>query len=207
MSKWLSRTTAALLVALATSCATQTKLTDVWKSDSATGAMSNILVIAIAKDQARRRTFEDAFVVSLTDKGVQAESSYLLLPDEEELTKESIQASIKGRSFQGVIVTRLLGIDNKETYVPPRSYTAPVYRGMGLYGYYGQTFQVVTEPGYTVQSQEVRLETNLYRADNAELVWAANSGTLNPASPEDGIRSVTDRLTSRLVADGMIKGS
>jgi hypothetical protein len=52
----------------------------------------------------------------------------------------------------------------------------------------------------------VRLETHLYDASSAELVWAAHSDTLNPKSIDDGVESVAKKLSERLAADGFTPG-
>jgi hypothetical protein len=132
--------------------------------------------------------------------------SYRILPNTEQLSKESIQHAIRGRGFQGVLATQLVQIDEHEKYVPPTTYVTPGYYGRGLYGYYGRGYEVVHQPGYTVHTTIVRLETHLYDATSAELVWAAHSNTLNPKSIDDGIGSVTKKLAKRLESDGFAPG-
>ena len=180
------------------SCATKTELSSVWKSDSSeTLPMNQMLVIGIAENDIKRRSFEDAFGTALEEQGVDAVPSYRVLPNSERLSKESIQQAIRGRGFQGVVATRL---------VPPATYVKPGYYGGGLYGYYGRSYEVVHQPGYTVYTTIVRLETHLYDASSAELVWAAHSDTVNPKSIDDGIESVTKKLSTRLAADGFVPG-
>jgi hypothetical protein len=189
------------------SCATKTELSGIWKSDSpATLPMNHMLVIGIAENDIKRRGFEDGFAAALGEQGVDAVPSYRLLPEAERLSKDSIQRAIRGRGFQGVIATQLVQIDEQEKYVPPQTYVTPNYYGRGLYGYYGRSYEVVHQPGYTVTTTIVRLETHLYDASSAELVWAAHSDTFNPKSIDDGIQSVTEKLSKRLAADGFAPG-
>ena len=189
------------------SCATKTELSGVWKSESSeTQPMNQILVIGIAETDIGRHAFEDAFTAALGEQGVDAVPSYRLLPDPERLSKDSIQQAIRGREIQGVVATRLVQIDEREKYVPPKTYVSPSYHGRGLYGYYGRSYEVVHQPGYTVNTTIVRLETHLYDASSAELLWAARSDTLNPRSIDDGIESVTAKLSKRLAADGFAPG-
>lgn len=184
-------------------CATKTELSGVWKSDSpAVTAMDRLLVIGIAENDIKRRTFEDGFATALREQGVDATPSYRILPDTEQLSKNSIQQAIRGRDIQGVVVTQLVQIDERQEYVPPKTYVSPNYYGRGLYGYYGRGYEVTHQPGYTINTTVVRLETHLYDAASAELVWAAHSDTLNPKSIDDGVESVTRKLSKRLAADG-----
>ena len=197
----------AIAVVAGVSCATKTELSGVWKSDaSAIRPMNQILVIGIAENDIKRRGFEDGFATALGEQGVDAVPSYRVLPNPERLSKESIQQAIRGRGFQGVVATQLVQIDEQENYVPPQTYVTPSYHGRGLYGYYGRSYEVVHQPGYTVHTTIVRLETHLYDASSAELVWAAHSDTINPTSIDDGVQSVAKKLSERLAADGFAPG-
>jgi hypothetical protein len=190
------------------SCATKTELSGIWKSDlSAMRPIKQMLVIGIAENDIKRRGFEDSFSAALKEQGVDAVPSYRILPNPERLSKDSIQQAISGRGFQGVVATRLVQIDEREKYVPPQTYVSPNYYGRGLYGYYGRSYEVVHQPGYTINTTIVRLETHLYDASSAELLWAAHSNTFNPKSIDDGIESVTGKLSKRLAADGFAPGN
>jgi hypothetical protein len=176
-------------------CATKTTLSNVWRSDSyPSGTMHRILVIGIAENEANRRSFEDAFAAALAQQNADAVASYQLLPGNERLSRASIEDAISGQGFQGVLVTRLL------------TYVRPGYYGRGMYGYYGSSWDVVHDPGYTVTETIVRLETHLYDARTADLVWAAHSDTFDPSSTDDIIDSVTKKLSRRLAEDGMLSG-
>jgi hypothetical protein len=197
----------AIACAAGISCATKTELSGIWKSDSpAIRPMNQMLVIGIAESDIGRRSFEDNFAAALEEYGVDAVPSYRILPNPERLSKESIQQAIRGRGFQGVVATRLVQVDEQEKYVPPQTYVTPSYHGRGLYGYYGRSYEVVHQPGYTVSTTIVRLETHLYDASSAELVWAAHSDTFNPKSIDDGVESVAKKLSKRLAADGFAPG-
>ena len=196
----------ALLAGIA--CAAKTTLSNVWMSDSyASGVMQRILVIGVAENETARRSFEDAFSAALAAQNVDAVPSYQILPGDQRLSRASIEGAIAGRGFQGVLVTRLLGVDEQTTYVPPKTYVRPGYYGGGMYGYYGTSWDIVHQPGYTVTKTTVRLETHLYDAPTAELVWAAHSETFDPSSTQDVIDSVTKKLSSRLAEDGMLSGA
>jgi hypothetical protein len=197
----------ALVSVACISCGTKTELSGVWKTGSPQARpMEQILVIGIAENDINRRSFEDNFAAALKEQGVDAIPSYHILPNSDRLSKESIQQAIRGRGIQGVVVTQLVGVDEREEYVPPKTYVSPNYYGRGLYGYYGRGYEVTHTPGYTINTTIVRLETHLYDASSAELVWAAHSDTLNPKSIDDGVGSVTRKLAKRLAADGFTPG-
>ena len=185
-------------------CATPTELSGVWVTESP-APLSRILVIGVARTESSRRTFEDRFVEALAERGTSAVASYTLLPGEGRIEESAIRAAVREHGFGGVIVTRLLRIDEETTYVPPTTRVVPGgYGGYGLYGYYGMAWSVETTPGYTQTTRIVRLETNLYDTASEKLVWTAHSDTLNPDSPEDAIGSVTEAIADRLADDGLL---
>ena len=94
----------------------------------------------------KRRSFEDGFAAALGEHGIDAVPSYRILPNPERLSKDSIQQAIRGRGIQGVLVTRLVQVDEREKYVPPTTYVQPGYYGRGLYGYYGRGYESSTSP-------------------------------------------------------------
>jgi hypothetical protein len=185
-------------------CATPTELSGVWVTERP-APLSKILVIGVARTESSRRTFEDRFVEALGERGTSAVASYTILPGEGRIEEPAIRSAVREHGFDGVIVTRLLRIDEETEYVPPTTRVAPGgYGGYGLYGYYGMAWSVETTPGYTITTQIVRLETNLYDVASDKLVWTAHSDTLNPDSPEDAIGSVTNAIIERLAEDGLL---
>jgi hypothetical protein len=169
------------------------------------GTFDRIFVIGIGEDDTRRRFFEDRFVAVLSERGVDAEPSYGSLPDPERIEKDALQDAMQAGGFDAVIVTRLVGQEQEEEFVPPRTYTVPTgYRG-GYYGYYRNSYEVVHEPGYYKTNTIVRLETNLYEVASASLVWSGQSETLNPDSVADTIDSATAAVARRLAEDGLIR--
>jgi hypothetical protein len=172
--------------------------------------MQKILVIAITDTQLGRVTWEDRFSSLLNTQQVEAVPSYKLFPTEEKIAEEELRKTVRKQGFDGVIATRLIEVAEKKTVVPPSTYTVPSrsyggyggYRGYG--GYYGRSYDVVHSPGYTKITEIVRLETRLWEAKGAELVWGMTSETFDPRSTDDAISSVTKTITSQLAKDGMV---
>jgi hypothetical protein len=185
-------------------CGTVTKIPIAWQNPAYQGGpFQKIFVIAVAENDARRRLFEDEFAGVLSDQGAIASPSYGALPDTRRLSEEQVRGAIQGGSYDGVIVSRLLGVEKDTKYIPPRTYTVPrTYRG--YYGYYGTTWDVVHEPGYYETQTILRLETNLYDVESGDLVWSGQSETFDPNSVEDVIDSVTRAVARRLRDEGLI---
>ena len=175
-----------------------------------------LFVIGVAPDQEGREAFENAFTAAIVKEGGSAQASSSLLPDTTLLPEEAIHAAIEAGDFDGVLITRLLGVDRKTTFTPPRSYYRPrtmFYHagpawGMGFggfYGFYGTTFTEQHRPGYFETSKTVRLETNLYSAATNDLVWTAQSETVDPKSVPDLLASMTATVAKRLRSEGFIR--
>ncbi len=195
---------ALLAAALLAACGTTTKIPNAWRNPAHEGApYQKIFVIGVGENDTNRRLFEDRFAAALSGKGGVASPSYGALPHSERLTEAQIRGAIQGGSFDGVVVTRLLGVEEKTEYVPPRTYTVPRHYG-GYYGYYGSSWDVVHEPGYYQTHTIVRLETNLYDVGTGELVWSGQSETFNPSSLTDIIDSVTKAVAKRLRKESLI---
>ena len=195
---------AVLAAALVAACGTVTKIPVAWRNPAHQAApYRRIFVIGVAEIDTRRRLFEDRFAAALSRKGAVASPSYGVLPRSQRLTEEEIRGAIRGADYDAVVVTRLLGVEEKTEYVPPRTYTVPEYYS-GYYGYYAVTWEVVHEPGYYETRRIVRLETNLYGVGTGELAWSGQSETFDPDSFKDGIDSVTRAVSDRLREESLI---
>jgi len=200
---WISIT---LLLSFAVSCGTKTRVSSQWRSPEYKGGpMHKILVIGVAETSTARRNYEDRFAEALRGRGADAFPSYQFLPTDERLTDEQLAEVLRRDGFDGVLVTRLLGVKEKTTYVPPSSYVVPSYRGgYGYYGYYGRSYDVVHSAGYTRTEKVVRLETRLWNVADSQLAWGIISETFNPTSIKDGTSSVTAKLVQQLAQDGLL---
>jgi hypothetical protein len=196
---------AASVLALSSSaCGTVTNLTNVWRSpDFEAESMRRILVVAIASTPMRRRSFEDSFAKALAGQNVDATSSYHLLPSEDRLTEAELRGAVKGNKFDGVIVTRLMGVEEETIVVPPRTDVVPTAH-RGYYGYYHRSYDVVHTPGYVQTREIVVLDTQLYDVGTTEPVWGARSETIDPQSVDKAIESVTSALSKRLAGDDLL---
>jgi len=194
------------VLALAVSaCGTVTKVPTAWKDPAYTGeGFGRIFVIGIGENDGARRMFEDHLAQELVKHGVVAEASYSRLPNTDRLTEGAIQEAMIGGNFDAVTISHLIGETKETKYVPPRTYTVPRTYG-GYYGYYYSHWDTVHEPGYYKTNTIVRLETNLYDAQNAALVWSGQSDTMNPSSVGDTIASATQAVAKQIAKDGVLR--
>ena len=166
--------------------------------------VDEVLVVAVTATEVRRRIFEDSLVSKLQDEGISAYPSNQFSESVDQMDEEEVEALIKERGIEAVIVTRVLNIDRQEVVVPPSttvtgypSYGRPYYDSW--YGYYSHGYAVTHDPGYTYEKITVSLETNLYDTANGKLIWSGQSDTFDPANTQEVIGPTTEIIVDELV--------
>jgi hypothetical protein len=166
--------------------------------------VDEVLVVAATATEVRRRIFEDTLVSKLQNEGISAYPSTQFYESVDQLDEEEVEALIKERGIEAVIVTRVINIDRKDVVVPPSttvsgypSYGSPYYNSW--YGYYSHGYAVTHDPGYTYEELTVSLETNLYDTANGKLIWSGQSESFNPSSTQDVIGPTTEIIVNELV--------
>jgi hypothetical protein len=159
----------------------QTKVTSAWVDPEYQGdGIDNVFVVGLSKDGGLRRLFEDEFVTLFKQKGVNATSSYRLVPDDKLRDEKNLDRTVRESDSDTILMTRLIDIRKDTQYVPPDYvYAPPAHYYGGWHGYYNRSYMV--SPGYTVEYETAVLETNLYDLKTDKLIWSARSD-----APTDG---------------------
>ena len=171
---------AALIAATLAACAS-TKPTAEWINESYSGQVSHVLIIGATRRNERRREFESQFVNALEARGVSATASYKLLPTADELTRESVEAAIRGtqevsvpvifgEDIDAVLVTRLAAIKSADVVRRPANYDYD----RDYITYYDHSLRR-SSPVYDDEYRVLGLETNLYEVASTELIWKMQS--------------------------------
>ena len=162
--------------------------------------VSDILVIAITGNEDSRRSFERKFVAQLKSAGVEAISSEeaIPMPADLELKKEAILAAVKQNENDAVIITHLLGKEEKDVYTRGGS------GHRGFYGFYSRRHSIARDPGYASTSTTVRLETNLYEVKTEKLIWSGKSNTLSRDAKDQIINDVIKAVINDLQKNKLI---
>lgn len=184
----------ALLVGAVAACAPKTNLTAVWSAPGVTGVkFEKVLVAAQTPDEARRRAIE----TELARRIPNATPSYQVLSEEQARNTDRAREAVKAGGFDGAVVVRFVGTDQKVTYVPGTTYWGPApYASM--WGYWGYGWGAVYEPGYMTADEVVTLETNVYSVTRNELVWSSRSETISPSSIDSLMHSVIATTVSEM---------
>ena len=181
-----------------TSC-TSTKLTSVWRDNTFEGYIDTLMVVAVTENTRNRLIFERKFVEEFVKAGIEAVASIDVIPPEETANEDAILTAAKKREISMIMVTHLIGVEDKEVFHPPKTYTVP---SRGYYGrfnsYYPHVYEYVHEPGYYTKHKSVNLETNLYETKNEKLIWSVTSETIDPGSVNTIIESLSNEVIKNL---------
>ncbi len=187
-----------LMTILLAACATAKPVGE-WRDDSFNGKLNNILVIGVTSRSTRRRVFEDKFVEGLASNKTRGVPSYTLLESSLELTRDIVERAIEGQSLGAVLVTRLVGIKEEQTYRLPANYE----EDRGYIGYYNHAWKE-TSGGYYAQHKIFTLETNLYDVASGKLVWSMQSEAMDASQPRQLIEDQITLAIETLVGHGLI---
>ncbi|MBW7900256.1 MAG: hypothetical protein H3C26_02180 [Rhodocyclaceae bacterium] len=195
----------AAAAALLAACATPARLVDSWQDgDYRAAPLRRLLVLGFGEDGAGRRLFEDELVRALKAQGVDAVPSYALASGVHEADVDRVRELVTQSAADGVLATRLAGMDRRITTTPGQVTAVPtmVYR-RGFYGYYPSTVWVHSPPttrGYDV----VRLETNLWQASGERLIWSGATENDDAATAHRGSRPLAETIARVLKERGLI---
>lgn len=197
---------ATLLAALLAACAS-TSIVEQWQSpDYKGGPFRRLLVVGVTKEATVRRIFEDEFVRQLRARGTDAVASYTLIPEDGQVERPRLERAVKESGADGVVITRVLGVEQRTQIVPG----TPAFPGFGtdIYGHYGTGWGGVwtgyASPPAVFQYEEVRVETKLFAAGNAALVWAAQSEVFAPTDARKDSADFASRIIAALAARRLI---
>ena len=120
------------------------------------------------------------------------------MTSEAEISRDTVERAIRGRNIDAVLVTRLLGVDEVETYQPP---TLLYY---GSYDRYYHHALTEVSPGYYRKYKVLTLETTLYDTASEKLIWSMQSEAIEPSTPRTLLEDQINLTIERLAAQGLL---
>ena len=180
------------------------------------GSVQRIIVVAVMKDEMRRRVWEDLFIKNLSQKGVTVIPSYRIFP--KSAPKEAdLRDYVKDNTYAGILIVKKSG-ERKENYMVPGTSTVRVdsypattggrYGSYGPYwGYYGQSYVVEQTPAHMETELIISYEASLWdasREGDGSLLWKGKSESVDPSSRQVMTEDLAEIFVARLQADGII---
>lgn len=169
-----------LCLFLLSSCSTS-RLLSSWESETHKSyVMDQVLVIGIAKNETKRRIYEDTFTDSLMDSGINAVASYTARQQPIEPDEKQLREVIRKTNADSVLITHLVSANEKNSYQPHSTIIGTNSYSRGLYGYYPMIYHSVYQSGSYLTKTKVVLETSLYDVKTEERIWTAQTESIDP---------------------------
>jgi len=169
------------------------------------GPPKKILVLAIVTDPTNRTRFEDAISGELSLRGANAVSSFVSFP-QLPTDRATFEKTLTSDGFDAVTVSRFVSKDDKLVWTPGMQQYSSDYVGMGPWGGYWYTYQLVNVPGYLSAEANVRIRTDMWRTSGADgkLVWSGTTDTfeattVTQAAHEIGVAVAKSLAKAKLI--------
>jgi len=160
------------------------RLLSTWESENAAQfTLSKVLVIGVAKDETKRRIYEDTFSDSLLAMQVESVPSYTTSKEPIEPTEKHLREVVIRSGCDTVLITHVVGSSEKDFYQPHNRIIGTNNYGTyghGLYGYYPFIYRSVYSGGSYISTTKVILETSLYDVHTEKRIWSARSESIDP---------------------------
>jgi|HubBroStandDraft_6_1064221.scaffolds.fasta_scaffold198411_2 hypothetical protein len=197
------------LASLPVANAKAVKLLMSWKNPAYSGQKPHrILVIGMSENPEIRADFEDDLSSAIERNGLEVipGNSILFRPHSSELDPGYLKGQVRDFKIDAILVSRLVKVDKKTTYIPGHSYAVPYAYYHSFYGYYGTVYRQVYSPDYLREDTTVRVETNFYTAVPAdgELIWTGTSDSFNPKSAQKVIDGVVKLIAKELKTQNIL---
>jgi len=216
MKKIILSTLIIFLMSVLSSCTSVTEITGTWKKPAtAAKKYTKVIVLGMTGDIVKRSAVENSVVQNLMKNGINAVAGSNILPDHfmdsdkngkvDDKAKEIITTKLKEQGIDGAFTMSLDDVKESEHYVPGTSYYTPHSGYYPFYNYYYTSYERVNTPGYYTKTTTVYLTSNFYDVATEQLVWSAQSSTINPQSLTDFAKSFGASIVEDFLSDGVIR--
>jgi hypothetical protein len=188
---------------LAVSCAT-TSVVQTWQKDGFSGpAYKKVLVAGALREESTRRLLEDAFVQQITSADQAGLTSYTGIPSISDLSKDSLKQVVQSSGADAVLVVRFVRIEERAAV---QDRYAPTHTGMDGYGYglYDAWWGMGMYDPVVYNFQTYILESRLFDAQSAEMVWSCLTESLEPADLQKEISKLAAVVLGQLRKDDLL---
>jgi hypothetical protein len=181
----------------------KTTFSSVWKAPNAASVTfkgKKVAALVIDGDMSLRVSGEEALVRELNALGIESVAAYRLAPKEELQSADRAKGWFERAQVAGVVAFRAINDDRRRTY-QPATWTTTYYQS--FWGYYGNSWSAVYEPGYVRNERFVSLETVIFDVPGNALVWAGMSTTENPKTGHAVVTEVVKQAVKEMQKQGL----
>jgi len=195
------------------SCSSNTSIVSSWRDPNITVAQEQfkkVLVVALVKDEATRRTAENRIAAS---NPIFKTSYQYMNGTTLHLNKEQQLKILQDENFDGVVTMRLVSKEKETTYVPG-TYTGMYYGGFdgmytGMYGYgfgnwYGMYSPYFYDPGYYQETTSYMVETNIFSLKQNKLIWTGTTKSEYVTDVGQTVDAIMQAVVKEMRKDGSL---
>lgn len=188
------------------SCATTTKVVNLWKNSSNPNFKIHKALIIFVSDHAPvQESFENAFITKLHKADIEAYAGYKVLLTDQEVNKEFILQKVKTIGVDSVIVTKVIDTKKKTIIGSTSPYNVPFAQfNIELHERNIKKFGRDNPSGYIAMFDKVSLKTTVYSVVNQEPVWFLESDTLTQDTFDKLVDTYLDIIITNLQKDQLL---
>jgi hypothetical protein len=187
------------------SCGGSTSVKADWVDDTYVGRqLDEVLVVGVSVNPDIRARFENDVATRLGDRGVKAFPSHAVLPPHHELTEEVVDAEMRERGIDAVIVTKLVETKTETEVIPGGTEVRPEQFYNSMYNYYFTVYEEVHVPDTVKETEVIVLESKLFDAPSDKMVWSTLTEVRNPRRDGSAIPEIATAITESLARNGLI---
>lgn len=185
-----------ILLVILSACATSLQTS--WDDPYYKGKRFNTLIILELSEQPEiRNVFESTTAAYFDKKGLKAIPSYTKMKSDTSFKYYQFEMKFDSLGVDAILVFRMLGTEEKETFVPDPGFVFPQYY-FNYYTYYLNNYNMIHAPGYIRTDKVVKMEVSLYSNKGDMLVWTAHSSTFALDSTEEIAKSLAKKVYREL---------
>jgi len=186
------------LTLFTTSCGS-IKTLHVWKDDGYQERLRKVLVIAIAEQEFMQKHFENVLCERLASRDIEATPGNKVFSQTKgKFDRENILAKVKELGISSVLIARSINKQEVSQLAHGDIYVVPSAFQQDWYGFYSDSFAVVTISGRQYDAEYLTLVTNAYDVSSEKLIWSFLSEVKIENSREGAINPYIDRLIKQL---------
>ncbi len=190
-------------------CSTSSNIVGTWKkTEGKVYNFDRIAILGIAHNAETRKLFETALEERMLRKGFPAEAALDFLPpnaNEDNISPEIVHSILQSSDVDAVMTIHLLRIDDTRRFVPDRMIYEPYYVTYTFTDHHTEVHEYVMVSGYFTGELDVFLEANLFDFSSGELIWAAQTETVDLSQVSDVASSFSSVLVEDLVKSSVIQ--
>jgi hypothetical protein len=194
-----------------TACSS-TRFVDSWKNKEIVAfSPQKLLVIGMTENLTARKIFEEELKEQFITRGINAYESSVAIDQsftaskrsEEEI--ESMKEKLLQKGFDAVVITAIVGVDDKREY--NSGYYTFGYNWYRFGRYYYRFQNVYYEPDYFSDYKVYHIETSIFSIKEDEdksLVWVGTFNIVDPVNITSTVNDYVARIIAQLERENLI---